>query len=239
MRARSFGSVADAYERARPGYPEDAALWITGEPPRRVVDLGAGTGKLTRVLAALGHDVVAVEPLEEMLGQLRANVPGVEALTGSAEQIPLGDEFADAVVAAQAFHWFDEAVALPEIARVLRPGGVIGLIWNARDDGEPWVARLSELTADDAVWNEEEVAAPLVASPHFDHVEWRTFRNAQRVDRATLVDLVASRSYAATMAPPEREQMLRAVGVLFDEVAGGSDALELPYRVYAFRATRL
>jgi SAM-dependent methyltransferase len=239
VRARSFGSVAEAYERARPGYPPEAALWITGEPPLRVVDLGAGTGKLTRALARLGHDVVAVEPLEEMLDQLRTNVPGVDALTGSAEQIPLGDESADAVVAAQAFHWFDEAVALPEIARVLRPGGVIGLIWNTRDDGEPWVVRLAELTADNVDWNEEEVAAPLVASPHFHEVEWRTFRNVQRVDRATLVDLVASRSYAATLAPLERSRLLESVGTFFEEVAGGGEELELPYRVYAFRATRL
>ena len=122
---------------------------------------------------------------------------------------------------------------------MLRPGGVIGLIWNTRDDGEPWVVRLSELTADDADWNEEEVAAPLVASPHFHDVEWRTFRNAQRVDRATLVDLVASRSYAATLAPRERSRLLDSVGTFFDEVAGGGEVLELPYRVYAFRATRL
>jgi len=212
-------------------------LWLTGELPLRVVDLGAGTGKLTRALAALGHDVIAVEPFEEMLDQLRANVPGVEAVTGSAEQIPLADESADAIVVGQAFHWFDQAVALREMARVLRPGGVVGLIWNARDDAEPWVARLSELTGDNAEWG-DDIPEPLAASTQFGDVERQIFRNAQLVDRATLVDLVASRSYAATMAARAREQLLAAVGTLFDEWAAGG-GLELPYRVHAFRATRL
>ncbi len=202
-----------------------------------MVDLGAGTGKLTRALAALGHDVIAVEPFEEMLDQLRANVPGVEAVTGSAEQIPLADESADAIVVGQAFHWFDQAVALREMARVLRPGGVVGLIWNARDDAEPWVARLSELTGDNAEWS-DDIPEPLAASTQFGDVDRQIFRNAQLVDRATLVDLVASRSYAATMAARAREQLLAAVGTLFDEWAAGGE-LELPYRVHAFRATRL
>ncbi len=202
-----------------------------------MVDLGAGTGKLTRALAALGHDVIAVEPLEEMLDQLRASVPGVEAVTGSAEQIPLADESADAIVVGQAFHWFDQAVALREMARVVRPGGVVGLIWNARDDAEPWVARLSELTGDNAEWG-DDIPEPLAASTQFGDVDRQNFRNAQLVDRATLVDLVASRSYAATMAARAREQLLAAVGTLFDEWAAGGE-LELPYRVHAFRATRL
>ena len=202
-----------------------------------MVDLGAGTGKLTRTLAALGHEVVAVEPLEEMLAQLRANVPGVEALSGSAEQIPLADESVDAVVVAQAFHWFDQPAALVEIARVLRPGGVIGLIWNARDDAEPWVARLSELIGSEAEWD-HETPEPLAASTQFGEVERQLFRHVQRLGRATLVDLIASRSYAATMAPAEREQLLASVGRLYDEAAAGRE-IELPYRTYAFRAGRL
>ena len=202
-----------------------------------MVDLGAGTGKLTRVLASLGHEVIAIEPLEPMLAQLRANVPGVEALSGSAEQIPLADESVDAVLVAQAFHWFDQPAALVEIARVLRPGGDIGLIWNARDDAEPWVARLSELIGSEAEWD-HETPEPLATSTQFGDVERQLFRHVQRLDRATLVDLIASRSYAATMAPSEREQLLASVGRLYDEAAGGRE-LELPYRTYAFRATRL
>ena len=132
--AASFAGVADVYERSRPGYPEAAVVWLAGSTPGDVVDLGAGTGKLTRSLVALGHRVTAVEPLEEMLAQLRASVPAARALTGGAEAIPLPDASIDVVTCAQAFHWFDHDRALAEIARVLRPGGRIALVWNMRDD---------------------------------------------------------------------------------------------------------
>src|SRR5262245_57888935 len=137
-RASSFGEVAEAYERARPGYPDDAVRWLTGAEPCDVVDLGAGTGKLTRSLVGLGHRVIAVEPLPGMLEQLRGAVPRATALSGSAEAIPLADASADVVVCAQSFHWFDHETALPEIARVLRPGGRLALVWNTRDDRDPF-----------------------------------------------------------------------------------------------------
>ena len=124
------------YERSRPGYPEDAVRWLAGEKPCDVVDLGAGTGKLTRTLVELGHRVTAVEPLPEMLDQLRAAVPEATAVRGGAEAIPLPAESADVVTVAQAFHWFDHGPALLEIARVLRPGGHIALVWNVRDESE-------------------------------------------------------------------------------------------------------
>ena len=143
-RAASFARVADAYERARPGYPADAVLWLAGETPCDVVDLGAGTGKLTRSLAALGHHVVAVEPLAEMLDRLRAAVPGATAVVGSAESMPLPDASVDVVACAQAFHWFDPGPALAEMARVLRPGGRIALVWNVRDERVPWVDEMSD-----------------------------------------------------------------------------------------------
>ena len=147
----AFADVADAYERARPVYPEDAVRWLAGDDTRDVVDLGAGTGKLTRALVAFGHRVTAVEPLPEMLEQILTSAPGAFALLGSAEIIPLPDASADVVTCAQSFHWFEHAVALPEIARVLRPGGRLALVWNSRDDRDPWMSRLSAIIGNETV----------------------------------------------------------------------------------------
>lgn len=210
--------------------------WLAGDA-RRVVDLGAGTGKLTRELAALGYDVLAVEPSREMVEQLRAAVPGVTALEGSAEAIPLLDGSADAVLAGQAFHWFDAPVALAEIARVLRPGGALGLVWNWFDEQEPWLVRLSEIT--DAEPTSPSGPEPEVAaSGLYGDVERATFRHEQEVDRVSLVELVSSRSKLATSPPAERERTLAAVGRLYDEtaIAGG---LVIPWVTHGFRARRL
>jgi SAM-dependent methyltransferase len=132
--AQSFASVAGVYERARPEYPEAAVDWLASRldlgPGRTVVDLAAGTGKLTRMLVPTRARVIAVEPVPEMLAELRRAAPEAQALQGTAEAIPLPDAGADAVTVAQAFHWFDPPRALREIARVLRPGGRLGLIWN-------------------------------------------------------------------------------------------------------------
>src|SRR4051812_49104988 len=119
----SFGGVADAYDHGRPTYPREAAAWLVGSEFAHLLELGAGTGKLTEQLLALRHRVLATDPLEEMLRRLRARLPAVRAVVGSAERIPMRARSVDVVVAAQAFHWFDPERALPEIARVLRPGG--------------------------------------------------------------------------------------------------------------------
>jgi SAM-dependent methyltransferase len=233
-RAISFSSVADAYERARPEYPEDAVRWLAGEPPRDVVDLAAGTGKLTRVLERLGHRVTAVEPLAEMRARLLEAVPGVPALEGTAEAIPLPDGSADAVVAAQAYHWFDQPVAVQEIARVLRPGGTLGLIWNTRDDAVDWVARLSELIGPES--NDEEEDA-IGGSGLYEPAEEREWHWGQPLDRESLRDLVLSRSYCAALPPAEREPILAAVERLYDEAAG-PEGLVMPYVTEAVRAAR-
>ena len=120
--AHSFGGVAEAYERGRPTYPADAVQWMVGDQPCSVLELGAGTGKLTRVLVSLGHDVHATDPDPAMLAVLEEQVPGTRTAVAGAEEIPLGDRSVDVVIAAQAFHWFDLDRALHEIARVLRPG---------------------------------------------------------------------------------------------------------------------
>jgi SAM-dependent methyltransferase len=234
--ALSFAAVAEAYERSRPEYPEEAARWLTGEPPRDVVYLAAGTGKLTRVLVRLGHRVTAVEPLPEMLDQLRVAVSEAEPVLGRAESVPLADRFADAVVAGQAYHWFDHDAALVEIARVLRPGGTFGAVWNMRDEGVDWVARLSELIGSEGQ-SEREPEDEVAASGLYEPVEEAEFRWEQPLDRARLRDLVLSRSYCASLPPDEREPVLAAVEGLYDEVAG-PDGLAMPYVTYCFRARR-
>src|SRR4029079_8416121 len=144
QRAQSFGDVAEAYQQARPTYPKHAVEWVLDTAPgHHVRDLAAGTGKLTRTIIAAGGNVTAVEPLDGMRAQLQAAYPDVPVPARPAEQIPLDDESVDAVLVGQAFHWFDAGAALDEIARVLRPGGVLGLLWNIRADSIGWVAELT------------------------------------------------------------------------------------------------
>jgi SAM-dependent methyltransferase len=232
----AFADVATAYEHGRPGYPEDAVRWLVGDAPRDVVDLGAGTGKLTRSLVELGHRVTAVEPLDEMRAQLEGALQGVRALAGSAEAIPLPDAAADVVTCAQAFHWFDHAVALPEIARALRPRGRLALVWNSRDDCDPWMARLSEIIGNETV-QETDVFPVLESSGLFGSVEIAEFTFEQRLARDGLLDLVLSRSYCAKLPRADREPILDAVGRLYDETAG-SEGVALAYVTECFRASK-
>ena len=237
-RAASFGSVAEAYERARPGYPDEAVRWLACEPPRDVLDLGAGTGKLTRQLAAVGHRVTAVDPSPEMLDYVRRTLPDVTVDVGSAEAIPLPDAAVDVVTVGQAFHWFDHERAVPEIARVLRPGGILAVVWNARDESEPWVARLSEIIEPrGAERMPESVLATALAFGPFGPVDQSTFRFVERLDRERLLALVASRSYCAIRSTEEQANVLGAVGELYDEVAG-PNGVDLPYVTYAHRSIR-
>jgi SAM-dependent methyltransferase len=148
-RGSSFGAVAAEYAQFRPDYPADAVRWCVAPVGRdigslRLLDLGAGTGKLTALLTALGADVTAVEPDQAMLGELRRALPSVRALPGSAEQIPLADASVDAVLCGQSLHWFNLERALPEIARVLVPGGTLAGLWNSDDDRVAWVAGLQK-----------------------------------------------------------------------------------------------
>jgi SAM-dependent methyltransferase len=231
-----FADVAVAYERGRPGYSHESVRWLVGDEARDVVDLGAGTGKLTRTLVALGHRVTAIEPLEEMRAQLASVLPDVRTLEGKAEAIPLPDSSVDVVVSAQAFHWFDHDDALPDIARVLRPGGRIALVWNSRDDGDPWMAQLSAIIGNETI-EESDVVPVLDSSGLFGPVETAMFAFEQVLERDGLLDLVLSRSYLAKLPAPEREPVLDAVGALYDETAvdGG---VRLAYVTECFRAER-
>ena len=233
-RALSFGAVADAYDRARPSYPREAAAWLAGTAPGQVLELGAGTGKLTEQLVALGHRVFATDPSAEMLHRLASRV-GAAVACGTAEQIPARSRSADVVVAGQAFHWFDVERALPEIARVLRPGGQIALVWNLRDERIPWVRRLGAL-----IGTPEQQSDPthaLIGSHLFGYVESTTFRFWQPLDRDRLRDLVTSRSNVAVMSDLERERVLRKVDELYESYGRGADGMLLPYVTHCYRAT--
>jgi SAM-dependent methyltransferase len=230
----SFAHVADAYDRARPGYPVEAARWLVGTRASTVVELGAGTGRLTGRLLELGHDVLATDPLQEMLDHLVERHPDVRVAQAPAEQIPAATRSVDTVVAAQAFHWFDHPVALKEIARVLKPEGRIALVWNERDERVPWVRKLSALLGepqDDTDWSEV-----LIGSGLFGYVETETFRHWQPLRKRELRELVLSRSYVAVMDPMARDRLLRKVDELFDAYDRGPDGLLLPYVTRCFRA---
>ena len=149
--ARGFGDGADRYANGRPDYPEALDGWLRDTvglaPGKVVVDLGAGTGKFVPRLLATGADVVAIEPVDAMRARLAADFPDVDARAGTAEGLPFADASIDTVVCAQAFHWFATAAAVAEIARVVRPGGVLALVWNVRDETLPWVRALTGLMA--------------------------------------------------------------------------------------------
>jgi ubiquinone/menaquinone biosynthesis C-methylase UbiE len=235
--AHSFGGVADAYERGRPSYPAEAARWLLGERPASVLELGAGTGKLTRVLVELGHDVHATDPDAAMLAVLEEKLPGVRTAVASAEDIPLPDASVDAVIAAQAFHWFDLDRALPEIARVLRPNGRICLLWNQRNEKIPWVRRLGAL-----IGTQEQLRDPaqaLIFSELFGFVEDHEFSHWQVIDRESIQDLVLSRSNVAVLDEETRRAKLAEVVAFYDEYGRGMDGMQLPYAASCFRAEAL
>jgi SAM-dependent methyltransferase len=233
-----FGKLAAAYERGRPSYPDDAIALLARElgigPGRRVLDLAAGTGKLTRLLVAFGADVIAVEPVDGMRAQLTANVADVEVLDGVAEAIPLDDASVDVVMVAQAFHWFDAPAALAEMARVLRPGGGVGLMWNERDESVPWVNELSQIMR----WNtrkpydtELDWCATLDRSERFTKARHAHFGYVQMLDADTLVERVESTSYLAAMTDAERAPYEARVRAL---VADFSSPFGLPYDTHVY-----
>lgn len=238
--ALSFGAVAEAYDRARPSYPADAVDWMVGSGRASVLELGAGTGKLTELLVAAGHDVVATDPLPQMLARLRARVPAARAVVASAEHIPVPSQSVDVVVCAQSFHWFDHEVALPEIARVLRPHGVLALVWNARDEGIPWVRKLGRLLDEHGARIRAsaatELSDPARESVHFGWLEHQQFRFWQSLRRDDLFDLVRSRSSVALLEDAEREELLARVGALYDDYGRGPDGMQLPYLTRCYRA---
>ena len=241
--ARSFDRVAGAYQSARPSYPAAAVEWVLDAAPgRRVVDLAAGTGKLTEVLVAAGADVTAVEPLANMRAELEKALPAVRAMDGTAERMPLPDGSADAVFVGQAFHWFDAPAALAEIARVLVPGGALGLVWNLRDERVPWVAELTAALrgAADVLSVSRGISERPLESDRFTALERREFPNPVSFDRARLREWAASTSRIAVLPEAEREAALDGVVRLADAhpALANRQTFDMPFVALAVRATR-
>ncbi|MGY1710109.1 class I SAM-dependent methyltransferase [Geodermatophilus sp. SYSU D00758] len=237
-RRSSFGSVAAAYAALRPGYPPEAVAALLGDRPLRVLDLGAGTGLLTGALLAAGHEVVAVDPAGEMLAELRVRHPGTRTLVGGAEHVPLADGAVDAVVAGQAAHWFDPVPAAAEMRRVLGPGGVVGLVWNTRDETVPWVRALGEVLAAEARDHEadQRVVAAFARQLSATATHTRS-RFVQRVTPDQVVAGIGTRSYVATMDAERRAAFLDRVAAVLAGHPGtrGRAQLELPHRTDAYR----
>jgi SAM-dependent methyltransferase len=235
--AAGFASAADVYERARPSYPPEAVEWLVAQtelgPGRTVVDLGAGTGKLTRLLLPTQASVLAVEPIAEM----RAHIAGAEVLDGTAEAIPLPDGSADVVTVAQAFHWFDHGRALPEIHRVLRNDGSLVLVWNMRDLDDPVQRGVEDLLRPVrnevpgqvmGTWRE-----PLVQSALFGPPIVGKFAYEQRFTTDDLCDRVASTSFVAALPALDREELFVRIRALTHAIA---EPFPFPYKteVYVF-----
>ncbi|MFJ4224536.1 class I SAM-dependent methyltransferase [Microbacterium sp. NPDC089695] len=238
----SFGAEAHNYELGRPEYPFEAVAWMLEPLPadsHRIADVGAGTGKLTRVLAkAPDAEVVAIDPDAEMLATLRAAIPGVPTFVGTAESLPLPDLSLDAVVLGQAWHWVDPVRGSEEVGRVLRDGGVLGLIWNIRDDRVDWVRRLTEIMHGSHAEVMLAGGGPVVAPP-LGPLEEQTWEWTRPMTRDLLHRMASSRSYIITAPDEEKQRIRRDMDALFDELGLADGAtIDLPYVTRAYRSVK-
>lgn len=181
--AKSFESIGADYDRYRPGFPAEAIDLVAPERVGTVLDLGAGTGKFTELLVGRADRVIAIEPSEPMLAVLRAKLPSVDSLAGTAEQIPVEDSSVDVVTVAQAFHWFDRQRACAEISRILVPGGALGLIWNHSDPASAW-DRAAHRIAHPAVAEDDDTTSSAAEElPGFRFVSREEVRWSERIAR--------------------------------------------------------
>lgn len=243
-RRLSFGAHADEYERARPAWPGEAAQWLVPEGAALVVEVGAGTGKLTRAVAALGVHVVAVEPDARMLAVLHEG--GLEGTEGTAESIPVADGEADAVIAGSSLHWFDFDRALTEFHRVLQPAGRFGFGWNHRDERHPAIAAMSEViyssrpSRQTSGWKRRDWASEVARTGLFGEVEHMLFEHVHELPREALGDHLLSYAGLAALAEDERRREFAAVAEILDADPSlhDGDRLRLPFVVDAYRAVR-
>ncbi|MFI1234851.1 class I SAM-dependent methyltransferase [Nocardia salmonicida] len=242
-RAGSFGTQAAVYAQYRPDYPAAGIRWaleaIAGKAGAVVLDLGAGTGKLTGGLLAAGVEVIAVEPDEGMRAELIRLYPGVTALSGAAEAIPLADGSVDAVLAGQAFHWFDQARAFPEIARVLRADGVFAAFWNNDDDKVEWVAGLRDVSRSSASFPLSSSDDGLPAHPLFAPFEYAEFAHSQRRTAESLTASIGTHSHTVVISAQERAEVLgRILDYLRATPETAEGEFDFPLRTEVIRAVR-
>lgn len=236
-RRLSFGEAARAYATYRPRYPVDAARWVVGDGVD-VVDVGAGTGLLTGTLRELGVAVIAVEPDAGMREELHRTLPEVPVLPGTGEHLPLPDASADAVLFGQSWHWVDPPRASAEVARVLRPGGRLGLVWNIRDDSVPWMAALSAIIGGEDSMERRDGERGHEVAPPFGPTERAEFPHRRTMSPETLRGLVETFSYVRLS--PRRDEVLEAVSELVrtHPDLAGRDTFELSYITVVYRAVR-
>lgn len=240
-RATSFGAEVKRYDSGRPEYPREAVGWMleAAGPMQRIVDVGAGTGKLTRAVAAVsGAEIVAVDPDAGMLSRLTAASPGIRALQGTAERLPLPDASVDAVLLGQAWHWVEPVAASAEIGRVVRPGGMLGLIWNVRDERLDWVRRLTAIMHGSPAEEMVSGDGPAVAAP-FGELTERRWEWRRPMTREQLHDMAGSRSYVITAPAAEKARIAREMDELFEELGLGDGTIDMPYVTAAYRAVRV
>jgi SAM-dependent methyltransferase len=221
--------------RSGPPYPASAVEFMVGPDQRTVLEVGAGTGKLTEQLVALGHDVHATDPSSMLLGVLTDRLPGVRTSVARAEALPLPDASVDVVVCAEAFHWFDQEAALAEFSRVLRPGGQLALAWNTRDAKVPWVRKLGAILDDPNA--DVRVPDSLVRSTQFGFVEESSHRFWQVVTGDSLCDLAVSRSSIALLDDAARAAKLAEIRGFYDDYGRGADGMQLPWITRCFRSS--
>lgn len=245
-----FDREAEVYERSRPSYPPEAVRWLVEnvhiQPGAVVVDLAAGTGKLTRLLLPAGPSLVAVEPVLGMRRLLRRLLPSVPAVAGTAELLPFRASSIDAVCAAQAFHWFDADRAFAELARVLRPGGRVGLLWNARDRSVDWVDQVwtvMDRVERRAPWRDHENwrDSALGDRPGFGPLHRAAFRHEQPTTHEGVVERIRGVSHVAVLPPADRDVVLTEVREILAHHPATRDAgeLQIPYRVDCYWTERL